>query len=130
MRSIYRGAAVTIAASSARRSTEGFLQLRSDWKATRLRTKLDPQNDIRVVVCHRPYLKRRNVPLDSRAWALQEILISPRILGFGDRNMSFACSAVEIFDGGIVSAYVDDPIASPGRPSSTSIRSRPTHPDA
>jgi len=90
MGKIYKNARVTIAAASARSVNNGFL-------------KRNNPNDIPLPILlreggydtlwARKYQPESlpNEPLDTRGWALQEYLLSPRVLYYGSRDLFWKC---------------------------------------
>ena len=104
MASIYQNAFVTIAAANASRCVDGFLSKRrrpsyetfvGDLPWSCLDGKLGK------VSLHRQFPgKPREEPLDGRAWALQEFLLSPRVLYFSSRQLVWECQTVRYTDGG------------------------------
>ena len=98
MGSIYRGAALTIAAASAASSTDGFLQDRT--------FKEVYGNLFRIPYCHKqdgnitegsillselPISDRYEEPLDERGWTMQEDMLSLRLLRFGSKQTTWRC---------------------------------------
>lgn len=93
MNSIYENAALTIAAAGASGPEHGFLRFR-DYS---LSSVLLPGTEPVVLSAYDHY--RANDPsempeskLNTRAWVLQERLLSPRLLTFGEKEAYFDCS--------------------------------------
>lgn len=90
---IYSQATVTIAATRAQSSIKGFLQDRITPKDIRANCRL-PFRDIEgrlgsvVALTLHPKIDY----LDTRAWTLQEMFLSPRILAFGHHQVSWMCA--------------------------------------
>ncbi len=86
MSMIYKHARVTIAASSASAVSEGFLSPR---RGTRVSIPfLTPEGKFgKVQLRLYPYELSRDQPLNQRGWALQEFLLSPRLLEFGNHDL-------------------------------------------
>ncbi|KAF7918622.1 hypothetical protein BELL_0212g00190 [Botrytis elliptica] len=96
MSSVYGGSVITIAASSARDSTEGcFLKPPNFSGGLRARItdcgrqrvqdfRSDAEYEISTVRAH----------LGTRAWALQEKVLSPRTIHFGDRGAFWECRSL------------------------------------
>lgn len=93
MASIYQSSHITIVAASARNADEGFLLPR---KAP------SPANTIPFMyngsragtVNIRESSKRREEPVDSRAWTLQEQLLSQRLLVYSALTLQWRCKGV------------------------------------
>jgi hypothetical protein len=98
MGSIYRGAALTIAAASAACSTDGFLQDRTFEKTY--------GNLFRIPYCHKhygnmtrgfiflsglPISDRYQEPLDERGWTMQEDMLPLCLLRFGSKQTTWTC---------------------------------------
>lgn len=99
---IYSGAAVTIAASSAKTTHEGFLHkcrlaksdyCRLNWKSASSEILLRPSNELSDVTFS-------SCPLAGRGWLLQESLLSPRTLHFGRGQVMFDCPQGQIDEAG------------------------------
>ncbi|KAF1984875.1 HET-domain-containing protein [Aulographum hederae CBS 113979] len=103
MPGIYKGAHVTVVAGSAQAYTEGFLERRT--------------KEARFTYFHFPYRCTGGElgsvywgddydpydsyePLHDRAWALQESTLSPRLLEFSRKCMSWSCFRLLKTDGG------------------------------
>jgi hypothetical protein len=107
MGAIYKNAAVTIAAATARAASEGFLRSQRTVRSAAVRFWL-PNGDVGVVRV--AYTERfdfgedrshEDHPLDGRGWCLQESLLSPRLLIFSTFNVERRCQAGRIeFTGG------------------------------
>jgi len=95
MSSIYKDAYLTIAATSAENHESGFL---TDRKITQIPMEIPPGRrapmglQVREVV-HSEASVYVPEPLDTKAWAFQERLISQRIIFFGSSEMSWECSS-------------------------------------
>ncbi|CAN9480218.1 unnamed protein product [Alternaria alternata] len=102
MHGIFACAEVTIAASKASRCTEGFLAPRTNvpqfYVAVRDATKTNNAKPSRVILI--PSSKRHVEPLVTRAWTLQETLLSRRILSYENRQLRWYCGIHELHDGG------------------------------
>jgi hypothetical protein len=122
MASIFENASVTIAASAAADSNTDFLRQRPDWQANITEwarfqsSKYQNQkgdicplyfhvggSSIRAMVTsisggeeagfpYHYFLDSKNDSLAERAWAVQERLLSPRVLSFYDNQMVFECN--------------------------------------
>jgi len=91
---IYSQATVTIIASRASSVQEGFLHGRTPWnsdtnKAFELPYKCI-SGETESVLLHR-MIEEATEPLDYRAWALQERILSPRILEYGSLQTRWVC---------------------------------------
>ncbi len=95
LRQYFRGAYVTIIAACAKSSTEGFLGVRPSY-SPRVRLPLKEVGDgtppatvsIRLDRCqYRPSVE----PTTSRAWTLEEAVLSPRSLIFASNTLQYSC---------------------------------------
>ena len=111
MASIYRGAALTIGAASAANSTDGFLQARTFEQAYsklfRIPYCYKQDNHITrgwVFLSELPISDIYQEPLDDRGWAMQEDMLSLRLLRFGSKQTTWRCptypESLNICDGG------------------------------
>jgi hypothetical protein len=96
MGAIYKSAAVTIAAATARAPSEGFLQ--TPWLAPRSAAVRMPNDDIGIVHLTVRYFfsssqsrRWQDHPLDTRGWCLQELLLSPRLRIISRFNVEQQC---------------------------------------
>ena len=90
MHHIYRGAWVTIAATNAASSRQGFLKQDPSYRTVKLRARLD-DNVFGEVIGVPQYIKTGPMSLFTRGWTYQEALLSTRILAYGDRHLMFRC---------------------------------------
>ncbi|KAK5447946.1 hypothetical protein LTS15_009445 [Exophiala xenobiotica] len=95
LRQYFRGAYVTIIAASAKSSTEGFLGIRPS-HSPRVRLPLKEVGvdtppatvSVRLDRCqYRPSVE----PTTSRAWTLEEAVLSPRALIFASNTLQYSC---------------------------------------
>lgn len=90
---IYSNAVVTIAASVSKSASSGFLHDRKDLVESGKIQVLWPDGSSEVM---RLVLSKRDEfhpePLDKRAWAMQERILSTRILDYRSRQLQFTCS--------------------------------------
>jgi hypothetical protein len=105
MGSIYRGAALTIAAASAASSTDGFLQDRTFEEAygNLFRIPYRYRQDANVIngfifLSELPIKDEYQEPLDKRGWTMQEDMLSLRLLRFGSKQTTWRCPT---YPGGI-----------------------------
>jgi hypothetical protein len=97
MAQIYNSAMITIAASRAKTVNEGFLEVRDAGDPPHLIFELPYQTtkgelgSVTLVNLHRSGETFRGEPLDTRAWAFQEKLLSPRLLDYRSRQLRWAC---------------------------------------
>lgn len=101
MGAIYRDAAVTISASTSRRSTDGFLDgsqsgLANDAEVSIKSCKEDSPSDFVKVTLKREYEEDLRAlflesPLNTRGWTLQETVLSPRIIHYGTQKIYWQC---------------------------------------
>ncbi|KAF7940105.1 uncharacterized protein EAE98_000232 [Botrytis deweyae] len=100
MGDIYRNSVLTIGAAAAHKAADGILHTRSP-KSRDLKPKLKLSKDSGsddIVEIASSILRREDLaglmrygPLQSRAWALQERILSPRILWYGRRQIYWQC---------------------------------------
>ncbi|KAH7039478.1 heterokaryon incompatibility protein-domain-containing protein, partial [Macrophomina phaseolina] len=92
MAKIFEGAYITIAASQAARSSDGFLSLRNPFSLV-CRVKIAHRNgeNLKYGVGRPASHSFGKQPLASRAWTLQEIFLSRRILSFEHGHMHWYC---------------------------------------
>lgn len=95
---IYQDAEVTISAARARNSQEGFLH---DIKmptpqdeAFRLPFRCPDGQIGSIIIYGQDNLYHKRDPIEERAWALQEHVLSPRLLVFGSRQIWSTCMEV------------------------------------
>lgn len=97
---IYRHALLTIAASCAHNVDEGFLHHVSplcyrQFAPTGLRLRNSPGRERKVVVMTESLpesvFHHTKEPIDERAWALQEQLLSPRLLSYTSHGPRWSC---------------------------------------
>lgn len=93
MRLVYRNATVTIAASNTCGVSEGFLSTRKPLQSCTLPflTAEDRFGRIQVLDQEEGYTTPE--PLDSRGWALQEYILSSRVLMYGTHVLTWHCQA-------------------------------------
>ncbi|CZR55580.1 uncharacterized protein PAC_05468 [Phialocephala subalpina] len=99
---IYSQAAITISASRPASVHEGFLEVREVTNHPELVFELPfqcPNGDLGSVTLFRPITPEGKEPLDQRAWALQERILSSRILEFGTRQSRWICPETKGRDG-------------------------------
>ncbi|KAF7505106.1 hypothetical protein GJ744_001246 [Endocarpon pusillum] len=97
----YSNAYLTLGAGSAADSQDGFLTLREPPAARPVRLVYSLPADSRsenmshassfVYACLSRVSGREFKPLDARAWVLQEQIMSPRMLTYGQEQMRFRC---------------------------------------
>jgi hypothetical protein len=98
MTNMYRGATITIAAASAKDSTEGFLGTRNLGKAYGRLFRLPYYNKRdgnvakgSVLLCEQRMADNYQEEIDERAWTMQEDILSPRLLRFGSKQTTWRC---------------------------------------
>jgi hypothetical protein len=94
MGSIYRNATLTIAASDSKGVREGFLKSRPQSPTCKLQFYL-PNNRLGNIEVeqYRLYANQENWHLNTRAWTMQEELLSPRMLFFADGEIRWQCQS-------------------------------------
>ncbi|TEY74671.1 hypothetical protein BOTCAL_0071g00050 [Botryotinia calthae] len=98
---VYHDATLTIAASTASKSTEGFLHTFTDYELSGISISLKlskdgkPEDHVDMVL---PNSKRENLgdllrdePLAARGWTLQEEVLSARTLFYGHQQIYWQC---------------------------------------
>lgn len=96
MSSIYKNATATIAASSAKSASEGFLSQGAQPYCPEFEFQI-PMPDNRmgtVYLSAEPYEPEHH--LDTRGWTLQEFMLSSRILFFSDYELLWQCKEVDL----------------------------------
>ncbi|TGO86040.1 hypothetical protein BPOR_0341g00110 [Botrytis porri] len=101
MGGIYRNSALTIGAAAAHRAADGMLHPRSQTLRVmkpKLKLSKDSGSDDAVEIARSTALSSEYLatlfesgPLQSRAWAFQERMLSPRILWYGRRQIYWQC---------------------------------------
>lgn len=102
MGKVYFNAVVTIAASAASDSSKGFLVPREDFDATDPQLVFCGPDGTRGLVSIRyefPSATDIGQPLDLRGWALQERLLSPRLLSYETRKLTWTCPTDTYLEG-------------------------------
>lgn len=105
MRDVYQGAVVTLAAACASNTHEGILREREDSTTPQcwLDWKADGTTTARVFLRSGSELWDENFRqsiLNTRGWILQETLLAPRTLWFGQQQVSFECTEGSISEAG------------------------------
>jgi Heterokaryon incompatibility protein (HET) len=114
MPSIYRNAVVTIAAANSSGVNKGFLHPRKvtedpsaifqlRWRDSGDKSyypihQSRPPSDIplsHVILMRKPQNVDVEEPLDSRAWAMQERILAPRVLEYGTHRLRWICPSTE-----------------------------------
>lgn len=104
MHSIYHCSWLTIAAVEAPTCNHGFLQPRAQWQPLRMRARLDGGDPSDVLLApknNNPV--RGNAALFQRGWTMQEMLLSSRILLYGQRELIYLCLEAERCEGAVPS---------------------------
>ena len=92
MGSIYKNATVTIAAASAAKASDGFLEKREPAQTLLRLPLLAADGSLSRILVTKPiYAYAPKDPLQTRAWAFQESVLSPRVLVFGERELTWSC---------------------------------------
>lgn len=102
MPKIYSQAAVTIMASRAKTADEGFLHDRIVTEFPHLICELPyrcPEDRLGSIVLLSQDNESLHEPLDNRAWALQERVLSSRVLDFATRQIRWICPSVKYKEG-------------------------------
>ena len=95
MGSIYKNATVTIAAANATDVIQGFLSVRTSptTRVGKVPLILPDGAYGHVSLTERIEFYSAENPLDSRGWVLQEFLLSPRVLLFGNDEVTWNCQS-------------------------------------
>lgn len=102
MGKVYSNAVVTIAASAASESSQGFLLPREDFNATDPQLVFcGPDGTMGLVSVRYEFPSATDIgqPLDLRGWALQERLLSPRLLSYETRRLRWTCQTDTYLEG-------------------------------
>ena len=102
MGNIYNNAFFTIQASGAKDTQGGFFIPRApqELPPAKLRFELEDGSLGSVFVRSDPLVDTKMEPLHQRAWALQESLLSPRILSYGANEMWWECKTTHYSEAG------------------------------
>jgi hypothetical protein len=87
---VYKNATLTIAAASAHGVKDGFLQDRPQLPMCQLPFYIT-DDSCGAIWMRYPVMVTATEPLDSRAWALQESLLAPRILYYATQDLIWKC---------------------------------------
>jgi hypothetical protein len=97
MAQIYSRAHVTIAASNAADASDGFLGRRASDRHSNIRLpfRISPNRFGSVIAgeLDLTFQERQNIPLRKRAWALQEHMMSNRMLLYMDKTLEWLCAS-------------------------------------
>jgi len=98
---IYKNATLTIAAASSSSVKEGFLGKRTTAPPVcQLPYRTSSGEITSVFVRHEPeyddFVKSEDEPLNTRGWAFQEFLLSPRLLVYGSAEVVWRCQEVPL----------------------------------
>lgn len=92
----YKNSSLTIVAANNPTVTAGFLHPRPSTQTCTL-PFLTPDGETGAIsIIPRSYALQPMEPLYTRAWALQEFLLSPRLLTFGTHEVTYQCSTTPI----------------------------------
>ncbi|KAL5346058.1 hypothetical protein ACLOAV_009089 [Pseudogymnoascus australis] len=88
----YKNATLTIAAAAATKVTQGFLHPREPSPACELPLYIPHRPQGKITATAKVTSEQALEPLYSRAWALEEFLLSARLLIFGTREAIWQCN--------------------------------------
>ena len=88
---LYQNATVTIVAATANGVREGFLFPRKSQEAFTFPFLVSDGRFGTVSMAPRIYAYRPVHPVDKRAWTMQEFLLSPRVLNYGEAELTWHC---------------------------------------
>lgn len=91
MDAVYGNAAITIAASAAKDSSEGMLPAARKPDLCAVPYRLEDGRIGKAYIHFHPYEISSSQPLANRAWTLQESLLSPRILSYQSNQLVWKC---------------------------------------
>lgn len=97
MSQVYRGSAITIEAASANKASDGFFKQRPSskpyvelqWRSSSSNAESVQMRPIQDIVD----TQLTDTAIFSRGWTMQERLLAPRTLSFGEQQMSFECAS-------------------------------------
>ncbi|KAE8441729.1 hypothetical protein EG329_004515 [Mollisiaceae sp. DMI_Dod_QoI] len=92
MGTIYKYATVTIAAAQAKGAKDGFLKAKKHPPFCKLPLRL-PDGSLGTISVMLKADPTYDEPLHNRGWALQEFLLSPRLLIYGELEVHFQCQS-------------------------------------
>ncbi|KKY37621.1 putative het domain-containing protein [Diaporthe ampelina] len=101
MHEVYQRATLTVSASRAQASTQGFLGTCTPIFSQRLRY-IGPGGGAEgsvIASVTAPNTSLSTEPINTRGWTLQEHLLSRRVLIFGTYGLKWACNHIREFDG-------------------------------
>lgn len=106
MGNIYRNAYFTIIAASAQRASQGFLQDRPGYVAYVHLPFLCPDGTVGSMSLSPVYdqYDHTQEPVNSRAWCLEERLLSPRALIYASHTLQYHCQTSTVNIGDAISA--------------------------
>ncbi|KAH2486163.1 hypothetical protein KXW70_006471, partial [Aspergillus fumigatus] len=96
MAMVYANAMITFAATNAEDASEGC----GTWPISPFIIR-STNNQTRIRLEEHPFLDRPNAPLNLRAWAFQEALLSPRMVCFDKSQMFWKCSSKHASEDGL-----------------------------
>ncbi len=96
MASIYKNAAITIAAASSEGATDGFLSKKTRPYRPNYELPIPMPNGQRGTVYLSAEAYEPKHPLDKRGWTLQEFMLSSRMLIFSDYELLWQCKEVDL----------------------------------
>jgi hypothetical protein len=97
---VYGSAEVTIAASGASDGGEGcFLDREDTWKCEVAVSIKGQKHDVTIIPESYVFQERQEkIPLESRGWALQERVMSHRVLSFTKTEIFWQCSTMNRYE--------------------------------
>ncbi|KAK3946859.1 heterokaryon incompatibility protein-domain-containing protein, partial [Pseudoneurospora amorphoporcata] len=125
--SIYRNAHITIAAGIAVDASEGFLQsrqhmaaqsksvyccewdvsIKTDEHSTKSYKTMLPARVIPPISYHKVYMIENGLPLNTRGWAMQEEILSKRVVTYTAQELQWTCHLLSTCECGYLSHSVD-----------------------
>ena len=109
MHNIYRNASFTISATNARSAYSGFLNHRYDDTASQKLPLYLPGGQLgNMYVRQETIYGALGTLLETRAWCLEEGILSPRLLDYRAENLTWRCNEVFDYDGRGTDTYFPD----------------------
>ena len=114
MDQVYHHSSLTICAANASMSSLGFLNIRhprsmpDPYRLAKINFPLPDGNTGRVLTETEWLYYPAKEPLNKRGWALQERLLSPRVLTFGSFGMYWHCQSEQQCEGGSIRRFVKE----------------------
>jgi hypothetical protein len=106
MAKIYNNSYVTISAASAASVSDGFLHQRQPWQMqqlARIPLRFHQNDELAILSLYDGSqmwrVGSKNSPIEKRGWALQEKLLSRRVLFYGTTHLQWTCRSIPLESG-------------------------------